>query len=202
MIGLNITIGRRQSSLGTSQATGQDIKAERRWAGLDGRYKVRSKVLGGGMLTLLMAAALAGATGDVAAIKALRQADNTAIARRDFAPVRDLFDPDYHVIRGASGSVMAGPDATETLLKDDIAKDPGFVGYERFTDQVELGAGGMRAAEHGRWAGRWSEPDGAMALTGVYLAMWVKTGGRWTLKSEAFVALNCSGSAACSRFVL
>jgi len=43
---------------------------------------------------------------------------------------------------------------------------------------------------------------GAMALSGVYLAMWVKTEGRWTIKSGAFVALNCSGSTACKRFVL
>ena len=155
------------------------------------------------MLALLAAvAALTNSSADVEAIKALRQADNVAIARRDFAPVKGLFDPDYHVIRGASGLTMAGPDATEALLKDDIAKDPGFVGYERSAEQVEIGMGGMRAAEHGRWVGRWNEPDGAMALSGVYLAMWVKTGGRWTLKSEAFVALTCTGSTACRRFVL
>ena len=154
-----------------------------------------------GMLISLIAAA-AMASADVDAIRALRQADNAAIARRDFAPVHGLFDPDYHVIRGASGLTMAGPGATEVLLKDDIAKDPGFVGYERLTDRVEIGTGGLRAAEHGRWVGRWNEPDGKMALTGVYLAMWVKTSGRWVLKSEAFVALDCSGSVACKRFVL
>ena len=154
------------------------------------------------LISFMASAALAGAGADADAIRALRQADNTAITRRDFAPVRGLFDPDYHVIRGASGSAMAGPEATEALLNDDIAKDPGFVGYERMTERVEIGTGGMRAAEHGRWVGRWNEPDGKMELTGVYLAMWVKTSGRWTLKSEAFVALDCSGSTACKRFVL
>jgi len=153
-------------------------------------------------VSLVVWAALAAGSGDVDQIRALRQADNTAIARRDFAPVRGLFDPDYHVIRGASGLSMAGPEATEDLLKDDIAADPGFVGYERVTDKVELGMGAMRASEQGRWFGRWNEPDGAMTLSGVYLAMWVKTAGRWTIKSEAFVALRCSGSAACKRFVL
>jgi len=154
------------------------------------------------LASLIIGAALASPGSDIEAIKALRQAGNLAIASRDFAPVRGLFDPDYHVIRGASGLAMAGADATEVLLTDDIARDPGFVGYERFTDGVEIGGGAMRAAEHGHWTGRWNEPDGPMALTGVYLAMWVKTGGRWTIRSEAFVALNCSGSAACKRFVL
>lgn len=154
------------------------------------------------LVSLMLGAALAAGADDVDQIKTLRLAGNAAIARRDFAPVRGLFDPDYHVIRGASGLSMAGPDATELLLKDDIARDPGFVGYERVTDKVEVGTGAMRAAEHGHWVGRWNEPDGAMALSGVYLAMWIKTDGRWTIKSEAFVALTCSGSAACKRFVL
>jgi hypothetical protein len=154
------------------------------------------------LVSLMVWAALAAGMDDIDQIRALRRADNAAIAKRDFAPVRGLFDPDYHVIRGASGLTMAGPDATEALLKDDIVKDPGFVGYERVTDKVEIGMGAMRAAEHGHWVGRWNELDGAMALSGVYLAMWVKTSGRWTIKSEAFVALTCSGSTACKRFVL
>lgn len=151
---------------------------------------------------LLLAAALAGPPDDVGAIRALRRDYNTAVATRDFAALRDVFDPDYHVIRGASGAMLAGPLATEGLIREDMAKDPGFVTYERTSERVEIGTGGQRAAEHGRWEGRWREADGMMSLTGVYLAMWVKTGGRWNVKSEAFVALKCSGSAECRRFTL
>jgi hypothetical protein len=104
-------------------------------------------------------------------------------------------------LRSRSGRRWPGRPATELLRKDDIAKDPGFVGYERISETIEIGMGAMRAAEHGRWVGRWNEPDGAMALSGVYLAVWVKTTGRWTLRSEAFVALNRTGGAACKRFV-
>lgn len=155
------------------------------------------------LAALAMAAVLGGVAADIDAIKRLRLDYNAAIATRDMGRVRSLFDPDYHVIRGASGVSVAGPDATESLLKDDASKDAGFAGYERFTDKVEVGQGGRRAAESGRWVGRWTEPDGKMELTGVYLAMWVKTDdGRWTVKSEAYVALKCVGSKACSRFVL
>ena len=150
----------------------------------------------------ILAAALSAATADADAIRAARLQLNAAMASRQMAPVRSLFDPDYHMIRGASGIAVAGPDATETALRDDVAKDPGFVGYERLTDSVQVGSGGGRAAEQGHWVGRWTEPDGKMELTGVYLAMWIKTDGRWTLKSEAYVALKCVGSTACSRFVL
>ena len=151
---------------------------------------------------LAMAAAMSPPTADIRAIKQLRRDYNAAMAARDMAPVMNLFDPGYHMIRGASGVAVAGAESIGAALKDDAAKDPGFVGYERITGQVDIGTGGQRAAEQGRWVGRWTEPDGKMELTGVYLAMWVKTGGRWTVKSEAFVALKCVGSAACSRFVL
>lgn len=152
------------------------------------------------LVQLAMTAALAAA--DVETIKSLRRDYNAAMAARDMAPMMSLFDPDYHMIRGASGVAVAGAESVGAALKDDAAKDPGFVGYERITGRVDIGSGGGRAAEQGRWVGRWTEPDGKMELTGVYLAMWVKTNGRWTVKSEAFVALKCVGSAACSRFVL
>lgn len=154
------------------------------------------------LAALATMAALSGAPADIEAIKALRLGYNAAMAARDMAPMMSLFDPDYHMIRGASGVAVAGAESIGAALKDDAAKDPGFVGYERITTQVQIGTGGQRAAEQGRWVGRWTEPDGKMELTGVYLAMWVKTSGRWTVKSEAFVALKCAGSKACSRFVL
>lgn len=156
------------------------------------------------MLSLLVAAALAATPADdAAAIRALRGTYNAAIASRDMAPIKGLFDPDYHLIRGATGAMAAGPEAMESILKADAAADPGFVGYERTPGQVEVSTGGVRAAEHGRWTGRWREPDGEMRLTGTYLAMWVKSAaGRWTVKSEAYVALKCEGSSACRRFSL
>ena len=154
------------------------------------------------LAALATMAALTGAPADIEIIRALRRDYNVAMAARDMTPMMSLFDPDYHMIRGASGVAVAGAESIGAALKDDLAKDPGFVDYERITAQVDIGTGGRRAAEQGRWVGRWTEPDGKMELTGVYLAMWVKTDGRWTVKSEAFVALKCVGSAACSRFVL
>lgn len=154
------------------------------------------------LAALAITAGLTAAPADIETIRALRRDYNAAMAAGDMTPVMGLFDPDYHMIRGASGVAVAGAASIGAALKDDLAKDPGFVGYERITTQVQIGTGGQRASEQGRWVGRWTEPDGKMELTGVYLAMWVKTSGRWTVKSEAFVALKCAGSKACSRFVL
>lgn len=154
------------------------------------------------ILELAMAAALSPSSADIRAIRRLRLDYNAAMAARDMTPVLNLFDPDYHMIRGASGVAVAGAESIGAALKDDATRDPGFVAYERITGRIDIGSGGQRAAEQGRWVGRWNEPDGKMELTGVYLAMWVKTAGRWTVKSEAFVALKCVGSKACSRFVL
>ncbi len=96
--------------------------------------------------------------------------------------------------------MSAGPDATASIIASDVAKDPGFIAYERLTDRVQVSTGGAKAAETGHWVGRWKEADGEMRLTGVYLAMWIQTDGRWTVKSEAYVALACTGSVECRRF--
>ena len=75
------------------------------------------------------------------------------------------------MIRGATGGMLAGPDATSTIIASELAKDPGFITYERITDTVQVSAGVRKAAETGHWVGRWKEADGEMRLTGVYLAM-------------------------------
>jgi hypothetical protein len=36
---------------------------------------------------------------------------------------------------------------------------------------------------------------GSPRKTGIYLAMWIPSGGTWRLKSESFVTLSCTGSA-------
>jgi hypothetical protein len=78
-------------------------------------------------------------------------------------------------------------------------KDPTFVRYRRTPTSIVSAKSGKRVAESGRWEGVWHESDGTMRKVGVYLAMWVPSGGTWRLKSEAFVTLACTGSVSCDK---
>ena len=51
------------------------------------------------------------------------------------------------------------------------------------------------AWETGSWTGYRSGQSGPALLAGRYSAQWVKQNGRWLIRSELFVALDCSGAA-------
>ena len=65
--------------------------------------------------------------------------------------------------------------------------DPGFVAYERTTETVALADDGLRAAETGRWVGRWT---GGIEVSGVYMAAWRAIHGQWVLERELYVTLQ------------
>jgi ketosteroid isomerase-like protein len=145
---------------------------------------------------LAFLAALAAAPSDADQIRAGRERSNAAIAAHDAGALTPLYTPDATVVRGSSGVALTGAGAITASLASAF-RDPDFVTYRRTPDTVTLSEGGLRAAESGRWVGTWRKPDGEMRLSGVYLAMWVKAGGGWRLKSEAFVSLTCEGSRSC-----
>jgi ketosteroid isomerase-like protein len=70
---------------------------------------------------------------------------------------------------------------------------PGFVDYVRTPATIQVASWGVRAAEQGRWLGRWRSPAGETRRSGVYLAQWVRPQGRWTIRAETFVTLACEG---------
>jgi uncharacterized protein (TIGR02246 family) len=150
-------------------------------------------------VALLLAIGLAAQSApadDAGQIRAQRARSNAAIASHDAAALAPLYAPDATVVRGSSGLALNGVAAITASLATAFA-DPTFVTYERTPESVTLSQGGERAAETGRWVGRWTKPDGEMRLSGIYLAMWVRLDGAWRLKSEAFVSLKCEGSRAC-----
>jgi Domain of unknown function (DUF4440) len=141
------------------------------------------------------------ATGDGAAatVRAQRAESNAALEAHDAVRLRKLFDDDYHGIQGTSGALDSGGYAAAQSYGDEEFKDPTFVRYRRTPTSIVSAKSGKRVAESGRWEGIWREPDGAMRKTGVYLAMWIPSGGTWRLKSEAFVTLACTGSVSCDK---
>lgn len=72
---------------------------------------------------------------------------------------------------------------------------PGFVDYVRTPAGIQVASWGVRAAEQGRWLGRWRTPAGETRRSGVYLAHWVRPRDRWTIRAETFVTLACDGPA-------
>ena len=148
---------------------------------------------------LFLALALAGAApqDDADQIRAQRARSNAAIAAHDPKPLPALYVPDATVIRGSGGAVMRGVDAIVASLASSFA-DPDFVRWERTPDTVTVSQGGVRAAETGRWTGSWKKPGGDTRLSGVNLAVWVRDGGTWRMRSETFVTLKCEGGPHCA----
>ncbi|QIP17961.1 nuclear transport factor 2 family protein [Spirosoma aureum] len=134
---------------------------------------------------------------DISAIRALRAQSNRAIQARDLAAFGQTMLPDIEVTRG-SGPHVSGRDSVLASVSVQF-KDPDFLGYVRDSDSIQVSTATSLAAEHGHWTGRFQRPDGIQTLTGVYLAMWRKTDAGWKIRSELFVNLGCTGSAACGK---
>lgn len=118
------------------------------------------------------------------AIRARRKLTNRLIAAKDAQRLAPFMTADAVLIAG-DGSPILGREAIVQAFAGQFA-DPGFVAYVRETASVRLDADGGRAAEHGRWTGRWRDaPD----MTGDYLAVWRKMTGQWVIERELYVTL-------------
>jgi hypothetical protein len=64
--------------------------------------------------------------------------------------------------------------------------------YERTPGEIVVSAHWPLAFESGVWTGRLAGVAGAPVLSGRYSAQWVKNDARWFIRSEVFVALDCT----------
>jgi ketosteroid isomerase-like protein len=120
-----------------------------------------------------------------AAIRAKRKLTNRLIAAHDAQRLRPHLTDDLVVVVG-DGDLIQGADAVVAAFAGQFA-DPAFIAYERSTETVELAADGCRAAETGRWVGRWK---GGIEMTGAYMAAWRERRGQWLLERELYVTLR------------
>lgn len=134
---------------------------------------------------------------DESTIRALRVQSNAAIQARDLAGFGETMRPDIDVTRG-SGSHVTGRDSVLASVSVQF-RDKSFLGYVRMTDSIRVSTSAPLAAEQGHWTGRFQRLDGIQTITGVYLTMWQKDKEGWKIRSELFVSLACSGSAACGK---
>ncbi len=119
------------------------------------------------------------------AIRAKRKLTNTLIAARDAARLRPHITDDMLLIVG-DGDLIQGADAVVAAFASQFA-DTAFITYVRKTETVELADDGHRAAETGRWVGRWK---GGIEMSGVYLAAWRERRGQWLLERELYITLR------------
>jgi ketosteroid isomerase-like protein len=118
------------------------------------------------------------------AVRARRRLTNKLIAAHDASRLRPFFTPDVKLIVG-DGDLILGVEAVLQAFAAQFV-EPGFGAYVRETETVQVDASGGRAAEHGRWTGRWAD----RGMGGTYLAVWRKVTGQWVIESELYVTLS------------
>ncbi len=124
---------------------------------------------------------------DEAEIRAARSFSNKSIARRNLLGVGDSLDTDFNAIVG-DGSFVATRAEYLRLFKQDFDSPRTAIRYERIADTVQVSASAPLAAEHGHWIG--TKPDGSVAFTGTYMAMWRHGPVGWKIRSELYVTLT------------
>lgn len=133
----------------------------------------------------------AAAPGDEAAIRAVRAETNAAIAAHDVARLAASFTDDVVLVSGGGDALVGKAEMVRGFTSAFAA--PGFVNYVRTPARIEVASFGVRAAEQGRWIGRWRTQAGETRRSGVYLAQWVRPQGAWRIRAETFVTLACAG---------
>jgi ketosteroid isomerase-like protein len=139
-----------------------------------------------------MVVLMAAASGDPAAIRAARIAQNQAIAAGHLERATSFWTEDV-TVRRALGQAVSGRDAARQALEPPAAPALHLV-YQRNTKDVEVSPKWPLAFETGAWEGHQDSATGPVVIGGRYSAQWVKRGGHWLIRSEVFVALSCSGA--------
>jgi ketosteroid isomerase-like protein len=153
---------------------------------------MRRLLLGSALVAPLVATLLGGcrrsASPDESTIRAARVAQNRAIAAGALDSAATFWVSDVAVTAGL-GATLQGRE----IYKQAFAHDADFR-YERSTARVVVSSNWPLAWEQGTWAG-FRNGVVAPVIQGSYSAMWIKDGGRWRIRSELFVAMNCAAAA-------
>jgi ketosteroid isomerase-like protein len=147
-------------------------------------------------LTLDVLVVAQGST-DERLIRAARARSNAAIAARDVPAIAREWANDIHVLSSSSNQA-AGREANARRFTTQFASRPDTV-YVRTPRTIDVYGPWGVAAERGDWTGRWTEPDGALTISGTYLAQWRRIDGRWLIQGELYVPTQCRGSKYCSQ---
>jgi ketosteroid isomerase-like protein len=133
-------------------------------------------------------------SGDEAAIRALREQNNRALAAHDLDATMRIVGEDFVLVGGNSGIDRSRDDDRKAWAAE-FAR-PGYDRYVRTPAKIEIGArkGVLRAAESGTWEGIDHLAAGESRPYGSYFVHWSKATGQWKVVSETYVTLGCRGA--------
>jgi ketosteroid isomerase-like protein len=124
-------------------------------------------------------------------VRTARVEQNAAIAARNLDLVATYWTDDVTITAGL-GRVVSGKAAYLRAFQSDSS-----IVYPRHPQQIEVSTHWPLAYERGRWTGRRARAGAGEAalISGAYAAQRVKRTGRWLIRSEVFVALECANEA-------
>lgn len=134
---------------------------------------------------------------DETSIRAARARSNAAIVKHQVEDIAAHWMPDVHIVTSTSAQ-GTGREVNRQRMAEQFTRRPDTI-YVRTPATVDVMATWGVASERGEWTGRWTEPDGVVAIGGAYMAQWRKVDGVWLIQAELFVPTHCRGSAYCAR---
>ena len=129
---------------------------------------------------------------DEEVIREARRTQTKAIAADDLDTVVKYWVPEI-TIRRALGQSVEGAAAARKLLEPPVNANPATrTIFQREATSVSVSPNWPLAYEEGRWTGHVGSIDAKPILSGKYAAQWVKRDGKWLIRSEIFVAIDCA----------
>jgi ketosteroid isomerase-like protein len=134
---------------------------------------------------------------DETIIRDSRAASNSALAAHNASAFVQILKDDATVV-AASGKVIQGRAAIQQSIESRWNSQPDLI-FVRTPTSIEISRSDPAASERGSWTGHATTPAGPADWRGDYLAVWRKTTSSaglpsWTIASELFIALDCTGS--------
>ena len=134
----------------------------------------------------------ASTSADEAAIKEARRLQTQALAANDLDTVVKYWDPAI-TIRRALGHPVDGAAAARKILEPTATPNPATaIVFQREATSVTVSTNWPLAYEEGRWSGHVGSATAKPIMSGKYAAQWVKRDGKWLIRSEVFVAIDCA----------
>ncbi len=123
---------------------------------------------------------------DIAQIRAIRHDSNQAI--KSHHPELDyrFLTNDVHITTG-NGDLIHGKRKLKAYIGNIDNYDTYWV---RTPNEIEVNITEGLAWETGVWHGYDMENENTPVMHGKYSAMWIKTSGKWLIKSQLFVSLD------------
>ena len=139
---------------------------------------------------------------DETIIRDSRAASNDALGAHNGAAFAQILKDDA-TVTAASGKVTQGRAAIRQGIESRWKARPDLV-FVRTPTSIEISRSDPAASEHGTWTGHATTPAGPADWRGDYSAIWrknISSAGlpSWTIASELFVPLDCSGPGCAAR---